>query len=261
MSEPVRAIRNGAILEVTLDRPKANAIDVATSRALYAAFRDFQEDASLSVAMLTGGGERFFSAGWDLKAAAGGEEVEADHGPGGFAGLTEFFDLDKPVIAVVNGIAFGGGFEVALACDLIIASETARFALPEVTLGIIANAGGVQRLPRLLPRAIAMELLLTGRSMDAAEARSLGIVNRVVAPAQLMSEARAVATMIAANAPLALRAVKALARAGEALPVAGSFAVMRSRQIAPYEAMVRSRDAVEGVRAFVEKRAPIWEGR
>jgi crotonobetainyl-CoA hydratase len=260
MSESVRTTRNGAILEVTLDRPKANAIDVSTSRALYAAFRAFQDDASLSVAILTGGGDRFFSAGWDLKAAAAGEGVEADHGPGGFAGITEFFDLDKPVIAAVNGIAYGGGFELALACDLIVASEAARFALPEVSLGIIANSGGVQRLPRVASRALAMELLLTGRAMDAAEARASGIVNRVVAPAQLMSEARSLALAIAANAPLALRAVKALVRAGESLSVAEAFATMRAGGIAPYEAMLRSRDALEGPRAFAEKRPPVWEG-
>jgi crotonobetainyl-CoA hydratase len=261
MSEVVRMKRDGAVLEVTLDRPRANAIDAQMSRALYVAFRAFQDDASLSVAILTGGGDKFFSAGWDLKVAAGGEGLETDHGPGGFAGITEFFDLDKPLIAAVNGLAYGGGFELALACDLIVAAESARFALPEASLGIIANAGGVQRLPRMLPRALAMELLLTGRPMEAAEACERGLVNRVVRQSELMREARALAAAIAANAPLSLRAVKALARAGENLSVADTFAAMRSGRIAAYEAMFHSRDAREGPRAFVEKRPPVWEGR
>jgi len=165
MTAPVLTRRNGAIFEITLDRPKANAINVPTSQALFAAFAEFRDDPTLSVAILTGGGERFFSAGWDLKAGAEGEAVDADHGPGGFAGLTEFWGLDKPVIAAVNGLAFGGGFELALAADLIVASETAEFALTEVTLGIMADAGGVLRLPKRLPLPIAMEMLMTARRM------------------------------------------------------------------------------------------------
>jgi len=261
MNSSVRTARNGAILEVMLDRPKANAIDVATSRALYAVFRAFQDDPDLSVAILTGGGDRFFSAGWDLKAAAAGEGVDADHGPGGFGGVTEFFALDKPVIAAVNGLAYGGGFELALACDLVVAAEGAAFALPEVSLGIIANSGGVQRLPRRLPRAIAMELLLTGRRVEAPEALRLGLVNRIAPQAGLMGAARDLAGAVSANAPLAVRAVKALTIAAEPLSVEQAYALMRSGRVAAYEAMKASQDALEGPLAFTQKRAPMWKGR
>jgi len=176
----VQARTDGAVLVITLDRPKANAIDVRTSQALHAAFDRLRREPGLRVAILTGAGERFFSAGWDLKAAAEGEGIAADHGPGGFAGLTEFFDLGKPVIAAVNGLALGGGFELVLAADLVVAAEHAEFALTEVTLGLVPDAGGLLRLPSRLPRAIAMEYLLTGRRISAAEAGRWGLVNRVV---------------------------------------------------------------------------------
>src|SRR5215475_8515853 len=147
MAEPVRTEVVDGVLVVTLDRPSANAIDVATSNALYDAFARLENDPSLRVGIVTGAGDRFFSAGWDLKAAAAGESIEADHGPGGFAGLTEFFDIGKPVIAAVNGLAFGGGFELVLATDLVVAAGHADFALTEVTLGLVADAGGLLRLP------------------------------------------------------------------------------------------------------------------
>jgi len=170
MNPAVRTAVDNGVLTITLDRPKANAIDVTTSLALHAAFVRLQQDPALRVAIITGTG-RFFSAGWDLSAAVAGEAIDADHGPGGFAGLTEFFALDKPVIAAVNGLAIGGGFELALAADLMLAADTAEFALPEVKLGMMADSGGVLRLPKRLPRAIAAELLLTGRRMGAAEAQ------------------------------------------------------------------------------------------
>jgi hypothetical protein len=167
----VHAEARGPILEITLDRPKANAIDRETSLALHGAFARLRDDpelrvgiftGELRVGIFTGAGERFFSAGWDLKAAAAGEEdPSTDFGPGGFAGFTEMFDLDKPVIAAVNGMAVGGGFEMVLACDLIVAAEHAQFFLPELSLGIVPDAGGVQRLPALLPRAVATDLILT----------------------------------------------------------------------------------------------------
>ena len=261
MTTSVRVARHGALYSVTLDRPKANAVDAATSRALYVAFRAFQDDPDARVAILTGAGDRFFSAGWDLKAAAAGEEGGGEHGPGGFAGITEFFDLDKPVIAAVNGLAFGGGFELALACDLIVAAEGAEFALPESGLGLVANAGGVQRLPRRIAPALAMELLLTGRRVDAGEALRLGLVNRVAPLGSLMSAAREFAATIASKAPLSTRAAKALTRAGEGLSVEETFAAMRSGRVAVYEALLASEDAREGPRAFAEKRPPVWTGR
>ena len=196
----VRSETRDGILELTIDRPPANAIDSATSRELGEVFVAFRDDPSLRVAVITGAGDRFFSAGWDLKAAAAGDPE--DYGVGGFAGLTERFDLDKPVIAAVNGWAAGGGFELALACDLIVASRTARFVLPEVNLGFVPDAGGVLRLPARMPRAIAMELMLTGREMDAAEAARWGVVNRVTEPDGLLDAARELAARIAAAAPL-----------------------------------------------------------
>ena len=162
------------VLVVTLDRPSANAVDVTTSRALYAAFRRLEDDPSLRVGIITGGGERFFCAGWDLKAAAAGEAVDADHGPGGFAGLTEFFGRAKPVIAAVNGLALGGGLELALAADLMVVAEHAELAVPEVRVGVVADAGGLLFLPRRLPAAIARELLLTGRRMTRRRGGRLG---------------------------------------------------------------------------------------
>lgn len=169
MAEAVSCVADGGVLTITLDRPKANAINVPTSLALYQAFCRLRDTPALRVGILTGTG-RFFSAGWDLASATEGEAIDAHHGPGGFGGLTEFFDLGKPVIAAVNGLAMGGGFELALAADLIVASESAEFALPEVKLGMVADSGGLLRLPQRLPRAIALELLLTGRRMGAAEA-------------------------------------------------------------------------------------------
>ena len=151
--DPVQVTVEGQTLVVTLDRPKANAIDVPTSKALYAAFDRLRNDPRLRVGILTAAGDRFFSAGWDLKAAAAGEGIEADHGPGGFAGITEFFDIGKPVIAAVNGLAFGGGFELVLAADLVVAAEHAEFALTEVPLGLVADAGGrAGAAGRLRPR-------------------------------------------------------------------------------------------------------------
>ena len=248
------------VLTITLNRPKANAIDVATSRALYAAFQQLQDDPALRVAILTGSG-RFFSAGWDLNAATEGEAIDADHGPGGFAGLTEFFTLGKPVIAAVNGLAFGGGFELALAADLIVAADHAEFALPEVKLGMIPDSGGVLRLPRRLPRAIATELLLTGRRLSATEAARWGLVNQVVPAEALMQTAQELAASIVANAPLALAAVKEVLRATEAQALPQAYQTLRSGTLPNYRAMLTSEDAQEGPRAFGEKRAPRWMGR
>jgi crotonobetainyl-CoA hydratase len=260
MNDLLRATRNGPILEVTLDRPKANAIDAATSRAMGHLFSEFRDDPTLRVAILTGAGEKFFSAGWDLNAAAQGEAIESDYGPGGFAGLTELPDLNKPVIAAVNGLAVGGGFELALACDLIVAAEHAQFFLPEALVGVLADAACF-RLPRRLPRPIALEMLLTGRRMSAEEAKSWGLVNAVTTPAELLSAARGYAQAILKAAPLAVAAVKEVTRATETLDLPACYALLRSRKLKAYETMLASQDAREGPRAFAEKREPIWKGQ
>jgi len=260
MNEAVKTSVLNGVLTITLDRPKANAINVPTSQALFRAFKQLNDDPALRVGILTGTG-RFFSAGWDLAGATQGEAIDADHGPGGFAGLTEFFSLQKPVIAAVNGLAMGGGFELALAADLIVASDTAEFALPEVKLGMVADSGGVLRLPRRLPRAIALEMLLTGRRMGALEAARWGLVNRVVAPDALLETAQALAQEMVLAAPLALAAVKELVNATEGQTIEAAYTTLRKADLPHYRAMLRSDDAAEGPRAFSEKRPPRWQAR
>ena len=252
---------DGSTLVVTLNNPKANAVNVAVSRALYEAFRQLRDDPSLRVGIITGAGERFFCAGWDLKAAAAGEAVDADHGPGGFAGLTEFFDLGKPVIAAVNGLALGGGFELALAADLVVAADHAEFALPEVRLGIVPDSGGLLRLPQRLPRPVALELLLTGRRLAAAEAQSLGLVNQVVSGTQLLPAALELARTLATGAPLAVAAVLEVLRETEGLGVQEGYQRLRSGALPAYQSMLTSDDALEGPAAFAEGRPPVWRGR
>ncbi len=261
MSNAVKTQRSGRILEITLDRPKANAIDAATSKLLGAAFEELQNDDGLSVGIVTGGGERFFSAGWDLKAAAEGEAPDADQGIGGFAGLTEYWDLKKPVIAAVNGMALGGGFELALAADMIVAVDKAEFALTEASIGLIADAGGVIRLPRRLPRAIAMEMMMTGRRVLAAELAQWGLVNEVVPQANLMDTARALAERVTACAPLSLQAIKEIDRATEGVSERDAYRIMREADLPIYNRVYDSEDAAEGMAALSEKRDPVWKGR
>ena len=260
MTSPVTAVRDGPILEVTLDRPKANAIDAETSRALSETFVEFRDDPDLRVAIFTGAGDRFFSAGWDLTAAAAGEEYEADYGEGGFGGFGELPDLNKPVICAVNGMAVGGGFEIVLAAHLVVAADTARFWLPEAGLGIIPDTGSI-RLPRMIPQPLANEILLTGRRLDAAEALALNLVNRVVSGAELMDEARDLAHAVAASAPLAVAATLDIDRRTAHLPLAEAFALLRSGSIESYEQTLVSEDAAEGPVAFTEGRQPRWTGR
>jgi len=260
VSEPVRVARDGPIYEVLLDRPKANAVDAATSRALSDAFVEFRDDPDLRVAILTGAGTRFFSAGWDLAAAAAGEDFEADYGPGGFGGFVELPDLNKPVICAVNGMAVGGGFEIAMAAHLVVAADHARFWLPEAGLGIIPDAGSI-RLRRLIPPVLANEILLAGRRLEPPEALALGLVNRVVAGADLMDAARELAAAVATAAPMAIAAILEIDRRTGHLSIDEAFAVLRSGSIDAYEQMLSSEDAAEGPTAFSEGRDPQWKGR
>ena len=206
---PIKTHREGAILLVTLDRPKANAIDLETSRIMGKVFADFRDDPELRVAIITGGGEKFFCPGWDLKAAADGDEVDGDYGVGGFGGLQELRDLNKPVIAAVNGICCGGGLELALSADMILAADHASFALPEIRSGTVADAASV-KLPKRIPYHIAMELLLTGRWFDASEAKGWGIVNEILVGDQLMDRAWELARLLASGPPLVYAAIKEL---------------------------------------------------
>lgn len=248
------------VLTLTLQRGKANAIDAATSREMSAVFEEFRDDPRYRVAILTGAGERFFSAGWDLNAAAEGEAYDSDYGAGGFGGFAELPDRNKPVIVAVNGIAAGGGFEMVLAADLVVAASHAEFLLPEARVGIIPDVGTV-RLPRVLPSVLANEVMLAGRRLSAEEALQYGIVNRVVEPGALMDAANELAVEVVRSAPLAVAAILELRRHTEHLSVAKALAVMRSGDVATYAAMVRSQDAEEGPLAFLEKRDPEWRGR
>jgi crotonobetainyl-CoA hydratase len=260
MNDSVRTRRDGAVLEVTLDRPKANAIDLATSRLMGETFRAFRDDPGLRVAILRSEGSRFFSAGWDLKAAAAGEAVDGDYGVGGFGGLQELRDLNKPVIACVNGMAVGGGFELALSCDLIYASAHSTFSLPEIRAGTLADAATV-RLPRRMPHHVAMELLLTGRRMDAAEAARWGLVNEVLAEERLEARVAEVAARLASGPPLVFAAIKEVAREAEAMSFQDAMNRIARRQFRTVDELYGSEDLREGARAFAEKRDPVWKGR
>ncbi|WP_297770493.1 carnitinyl-CoA dehydratase [uncultured Roseovarius sp.] len=257
---PVRTERRGAVLEVTLDRPRANAIDAATSRIMGDVFQDFRDDPDLRVAILSGAGEKFFCPGWDLKAAAGGEAADSDYGVGGFGGLQEMRAMHKPVIAAVNGIACGGGLELALSADIILAADHARFALPEIRSGTVADAASV-KLPKRIPYHIAMELLLTGRWFDADEAKGWGLVNHIHPADGLMDEARAMADTIAAGPPLVYAAIKEIVREAEAMRFQDVMNRITRRQFETVDVLYASEDQAEGARAFAENRDPVWKGR
>ena len=258
MSAGIRTRTDGPILEVTIDRPKANAIDLAASRRLNEVFTSFRDDPELRVAIVTGAGERFFSPGWDLKAAAAGEDSDEDWGVGGFGGLNYPRNLNKPLIAAVNGIACGGGFEIVLGTDIIVMEEHARFALPEINVAVLADAGTI-KLRRRIPYHVAVEFLMTGRWMDAAEAKHWGLANHVVPKGEAIGKAREIAQQLAAGPPLLFPAIKQLLRHTEVVAELAAFELHDS--LDAVQKVIRSEDLKEGARAFSEKRTPAWKGK
>jgi crotonobetainyl-CoA hydratase len=256
--EFIKVDRDGPITTIAINRPEVmNALHSPTHFELGEAFDAFAADPDQWVGIVTGAGDRAFSAGNDLKYQAAGGRLDSP--PSGFAGLAQRFDLDKPLIAAVNGVAMGGGFEIALACDLIIAAESAVFALPEPRVGLAALAGGLHRLPRQIGLKRAMSMILTGRRVSAQEGAELGFVNEVVAPAELMAAAQRWARLICECSPMSIRASKQAIHKGLDEPTLEAAMAGQGRYPA-VAAMFRSADFVEGPRAFAEKRPPKWTG-
>lgn len=252
--------KDGRILTVTINRPeRMNALHWKANEELASVFDDFVSDPELWVAIITGAGDRAFSAGNDLKYQAQEAGGELNAGPKtGFAGLTARYDCSKPIIAAVNGVAMGGGFEIALACDLIIASDNAIFALPEPRVGLAALAGGIHRLPRLIGLKRAMGMMLTGRRVSAEEGERMGFVNEVTRPGELLEAARRWADQIVECAPLSVRATKQAALDGMRYGMIEDAMAERYPAVAE---LFKSEDFVEGPLAFAEKRPPKWRGR
>ena len=257
---PVTCRIDGAILEVTLDRPKANAIDLKTSVEMGAVFRAFRDDDDLRVCIVTGGGDKFFCAGWDLKAAADGDAVDGNYGVGGFGGLQELPHMNKPVIGAINGICCGGGLELALSCDILVAADTATFALPEIRSGTVADAASI-KLPKRVPYHVVMDLLLTGRWFDADEALRWGLLREVVAADRLMDTAWDLARLLASGPPLVYAAIKEVVREAEDAKFQDMMNRVTKRQLATVDRLYDSEDQLEGARAFAEKRDPVWKGK
>jgi crotonobetainyl-CoA hydratase len=272
-SEFIQIINNSPVFEIVLNKPPANAIDHGLSYDLYNAFKQFNEDDSLRVAILHAepNPKNIFCAGWDLKAFAQGEgqgdKGGYDLGPGGIGGLPEFWDLYKPVIAAVNGVTAGGGFEMVLGADLIVATENTEFFLPEAYLGYLADGGGIQKLPRRLPHYVAMDMLLTGRRMNALEAKQWGLVREVVSDeAALLINVRALAEELATAAPLAHKAIKEFIRFNghksvEQAHQASHEAWNGQGELSVYKQMLTSDDFDEGAKSFTEKRPPKFTGK
>ena len=257
---PIKTNVSNHTLEVKLDRPKANAIDLETSRILGGIFTNFRDDPNLRVAIITGAGEKFFCPGWDLKAAADGDAVDGDYGVGGFGGLQELRGLNKPVIAAVNGICCGGGLEWALSADLILAADHATFALPEIRSGTVADAASI-KLPKRIPYHIAMDMLFTGRWLSAEEAARWGLINHIYPAQDLMVEAHKLAELLASGPPLVYAAIKEVIREAEDMKFQEALNKITKSQFESVERLYRSEDQIEGARAFSEKRNPKWKGR